>query len=168
MVASRRKARKRRYKERNISRYNSEYCCKLIVIELLNVLEKKYASRKPLYIVLGDFNLYIEKADLPVGWDRQQIDRNTARNLRSRRPFDHILTSGFTEVERFAREFSPLPLRLEGDDGAVSYGFSDAANLLFDGREAISGEDLEHVSLNSSDTTLLGNIISSTGLIGSR
>ena len=131
-------------------------------------MEKKYASKKPLYLVLGDFNVYIEKADLPGGWDQQSIDRNTARNIRSRRPLDHVLTSGLAEVETFAREFSPLPLRLEQDDEVVSYGFSNAASLLFDDRKVISREDLEHVPLSSSDITLLGNIEFNTRLTTTR
>ena len=129
-------------------------------------MEKKYTSKRPLYLVLGDFNLYIEKSDLSGGWDLQPIDRNTARNLRPRRPLDYVLTSGLDQVEKFAREFSPLPLKLEENDGVVSYCFSNAANLLSDDRKPISREDLEHVSLNKLDMTLLGNIIFNTCLHG--
>lgn len=131
------------------------------MLELLSALERKYGSKRPLYLILGDFNLYLEQHELSEGWGCYPKDRKTARNLRPRRPLDYILARGFFHFKTPAREFSPLPLKIErNDSGIVSYGFSNGASLLSDDRKPISWEDLEHELVNRTlNITLLGNLI---------
>jgi hypothetical protein len=128
------------------------------MVALLAGLEKKYSEKKPVYIVLGDFNVYLRRSDLSEGWDIYPKERKSARNLRPQYPVDYILVRGSIHVEtEHAREFSPLPLKIEKtEDGTSCYSLSNRANILADDRKPIVPEDLEHIR-SKNHSNLLGN-----------
>ena len=108
--------------------------------------------------MLGDFNVHLQRPDLSEGWDFYPKRRNSARIIRPLRPVDYILVRGPIHVEaEHAREFSPLPLKIERDeDGTVCYSLSNEANILANERNPISREDLEHIRVKN-HFNLLGN-----------
>lgn len=141
----------------------------LICLELLNALKKKYSSKKPLYLVLGDFNLALNQFQLPSEWDTYPKRRETARKLRHRVPIDFVLVSGLFDVKHTtSHEFSPLPLEIKRENGNItSYGFSQAAGLLAKDWKPITPEDLEHFPAKN-NWTLLGRAIYKFKLIWNR
>ena len=81
----------------------------------------KYDRRKPIYIVMGDFNLDLEKwkteqgCDL-TGWELFPMDSRQARNLRPGQ-IDYALVNvpeGMAIKDDGSRIFSPFPLKVTG------------------------------------------------------
>src|SRR5947207_818775 len=167
MVVSKPKQQKPVHKRENMFRVLLGDYWNLICLELLKGLKRKYASKNPLYLVLGDFNLRLKPRQLPPEWRIYPQNRETARKLRHRVPIDYVLMSGLFEVEQtVSKEFSPLPLEIKRDNGKITaYRFSDAASLLSEDCKPISLEDLEH-SPAKSNSTLLGNTICESKITG--
>jgi hypothetical protein len=132
-------------------------------------LKRKYSSKKPLYLVLGDFNLALNQCQLPSEWGIYPKQRETARKLRHRVPIDFVLVSGLFDVEHTTSlEFSPLPLEIKRENGNItSYRFPQAAGLLTKDWKAITPEDLEHFPVKN-NSTLLGRAIYKFKLIWNR
>jgi hypothetical protein len=105
-----------------------------IHLEIIDAVKKtEYSSKKPVYLIMGDFNFNVEnhqKRERLNGWHvfPKIKDRTVPRQTR-KKPIDFILMSDSAPENRLeetkAESFSPLPITWkEEENGEIIYTFS--------------------------------------------
>jgi hypothetical protein len=97
---------------------------------------RKYNSKRPIYIVLGDFNIDLEEWSKEANsgltsWEIYPTDNKPARDFRSR-PIDYVLIRSHEDKPVWddgSRMFSPLPLEIKGQGDKRTYYCCTKADL---------------------------------------
>lgn len=97
---------------------------------------RKYNNKRPIYIVLGDFNFDIERWSKEAnssltGWSVHPTDSFPARNFRSH-PIDYVLIHSSDDKPVWddgSLMFSPLPLKIKGAGDKRTYSCCTKAGL---------------------------------------
>lgn len=124
--------------------------------ELLGKLVNKYIDKKPIYIVMGDFNLDLEawraEDSRPLkGWELYHANSHPARDLRDH-SIDYVLIK-VPDGAHFRNDktqgFSPLPLTVSHDGDVRTYSLPKKPGLLNEG-VTFATQDLKDVKLTNS------------------